>query len=158
MRRVLFKLTAIIAFAVFACACGDDDDTFRLNPGNAVLAIDVSGVTETDAGIGVTLDSRGDVATVKVTSIIKKSDFEGDLSSLRRRVDYAISDGAEREMPYSIWLSELTPGTEYLCVAVGLDANGKALVSFYKEFSTLKENHGSFSDENSAGKIEENNW
>lgn len=159
MSKVLYKMSIIAVFMLLCLSCSDSDgDGDRLNPGNAVLSIDVSGITETEAGVTVLLPSQGDVATVKVAEIIKKSDFEGDLSNLRQRVDYAISKGTEQEMPYNKWLSALVPETEYVCLAVGLDASGKAIVSFYKEFKTLKENYGSFSDENSAGEIGENNW
>lgn len=150
---ILTSFIALAALALAACGGGGGEDPAPVTP---EMTLTVSSVGETGASLSVTL-TKGSVASVKVLDSYLLSAFTGDPDNQTELAALVSANGGARTLPYSKTLSGLTSNKQYISAAVGYDSKGAVVCSAYKTFKTTVSDD-TFSDDASAGELDENKW
>lgn len=153
MKKILFLCLAATAL-LWAPSCSDGEEPkpkVRTSVGMTVTGIEANGAVVT-----ATLES-GKAVSAKVIEFYPVSDLTFDYTTEVKLVKFVEDHGVEVSLPYTKSLERLRSGREFISAVIAYNAEGRACCSAYQVWTSVG---GGFiwSDDNSAGDLEDNEW
>lgn len=145
----LFVLMLIIA----SCS-GKDDSAPRVIP---TMTLTVSEIVDNTALITARQEA-GTTIAAKVLEFYPVADIGFDYNTEVKLVKFVEEKGISVSLPYSRKIEKgLRPGVDYISAIIAYNAEGRAVCSAFQTWKAAG-TEGMWSDDNSAGDLEENEW
>ena len=99
----------------------------------------------------------GEFVRAKVLECVPVDEITFDYNIEVKLVKFVEENGEEVQLPYTGQLQKLRPGTVYLSAVIAYNRQGRACCSDFVVW-TAEGEPGLWSDDNSAGELEDNQW
>lgn len=152
MKKLFFCLAVTTLLLVSSCSEEEKPNPkLRTSVGMTVSDIEANGAVVT-----ATLES-GEAVSAKVIEFYPVRDLTFDYTTEVKLVKFVEDHGVEVSLPYTKSLVRLRSGREFISAVIAYNAEGRACCSAYQVWTSVG---GGFiwSDDNSAGDLEDNEW
>nr|WP_303013053.1 hypothetical protein [uncultured Bacteroides sp.] len=155
MRYLQFNMAIVFALALMFASCSDKDDSSpRIIP---TMTLTVSEIADNRALITAE-QKTGTTVGAKVIDFYPVADMGFDYNVEVKLVKFVEENGVPVSLPYVHRIEEgLKPGVNYISAIIAYNAEGRAVCSAFQTWKASG-TEGMWSDDNSAGELEENEW
>jgi len=155
MKKIQINKAFIFALMLVFASCTDkDESTPRIIP---TMALTVSDIVENTAQI-TSEQKTGTTYGAKVIDFYPVSDIGFDYNIEVKLVKFVEENGVPVSLPYSSKIETgLKPGVNYISAIIAYNEEGRAVCSAFQTWKAAG-TEGAWSDDASAGDLEENEW
>ena len=145
----------ILSVILVVSSCSDNDDTgTKIIP---TMSMEVTDIADNTALIK-SEQMTGTVVSAKVVDFFPVSDIGFDYNVEVRLVKFVEENGVPVSLPYTKKIEKgLRPGIDYISAIIAYNDQGRAVCSAFQTWKAAG-TAGMWSDDNSAGELEENEW
>lgn len=155
MRIKIFKSLIYTLITCVAISCSKS--TEEIEEVIPTMTITVTDIVENRATISANM-LTGEAVAAKVVDFYPINDIGIDYNTEVKLVQFVESNGVEVSLPYNRKIETgLKPGVTYISAIIAYNDKGRAVCSAYAIWQAPG-TEGLWSDDNSAGELEENNW
>lgn len=154
MKNIVLNLCIATIF-LFSVSCSEEDDAGqRVIP---TMSLEVSDIAN-DMALITSEQLTGNVVSAKVIDFYPISEIGFDYNIEVKLVKFVEDNGVPVSLPYNKRIeSGLRPGVDYMSAIIAYNEQGRAVCSAFKIWKASG-TAGMWTDEGSAGNLEENNW
>ncbi len=155
MKNLHINLAFIFVLLLITASCSDKDDSApRVIP---TMNLIVSEIADNTALI-TSEQQTGTTFGAKVIEFYPVADIGFDYNIEVKLVKFVEENGVPVSLPYTHKIVEgLKPGVNYISAIIAYNAEGRAVCSAFQTWKASG-TEGMWSDDNSAGELEENEW
>lgn len=156
MKNLPIKLALMIfAWAILFASCSDKDDLApRVIP---TMNLTVSEIADNTALV-TSEQKTGSTFGAKIIEFYPVTDIGFDYNVEVKLVKFVKENGVSVSLPYTHKIETgLRPGINYITAIIAYNAEGRAVCSAFQTWKAAG-TEGMWSDDNSAGDLEENEW
>lgn len=155
MKNLHINLAFIFVLLLITASCSDKDDSApRVIP---TMNLIVSEIADNTALI-TSEQQTGTTFGAKVIEFYPVADIGFDYNIEVKLVKFVEENGVPVSLPYIHKIVEgLKPGVNYISAIIAYNAEGRAVCSAFQTWKASG-TEGMWSDDNSAGELEENEW
>lgn len=156
MRKFTFEKLLYILIVCMAVSCSKsvDKDIEDVIPTMTIVISDIDDNTVTINSTMLT----GEAVSGKVVDFYPLSEIGIDYNTEVKLVQFVEDNGIDISLPYSKKVEQrLQPGITYMSAIIAYNNKGRAICSAYEIWQATG-TEGLWSDDNTAGELEENNW
>lgn len=155
MKNLHINLAFIFVLLLITASCSDKDDSApRVIP---TMNLIVSEIADNTALI-TSEQQTGTTFGAKVIEFYPVADIGFDYNVEVKLVKFVEENGVPVSLPYTHKIVEgLKPGVNYISAIIAYNAEGRAVCSAFQTWKASG-TEGMWSDDNSAGELEENEW
>ena len=155
MKNLHINLAFIFVLLLITASCSDKDDSApRVIP---TMNLIVSEIADNMALI-TSEQQTGTTFGAKVIDFYPVADIGFDYNIEVKLVKFVEENGVPVSLPYTHKIVEgLKPGVNYISAIIAYNAEGRAVCSAFQTWKASG-TEGMWSDDNSAGELEENEW
>ena len=155
MKNLYINMAFIFVLLLITASCSDKDDSApRVIP---TMNLTVSEIADNTALI-TSEQQTGTTFGAKVIEFYPVADIGFDYNVEVKLVKFVEENGVPVSLPYTHKIVEgLKPGVNYISAIIAYNAEGRAVCSAFQTWKASG-TEGMWSDDNSAGELEENEW
>lgn len=155
MKNLHINMAFIFVLLLITASCSDKDDSApRVIP---TMNLIVSEIADNTALI-TSEQQTGTTFGAKVIEFYPVADIGFDYNVEVKLVKFVEENGVPVSLPYTHKIVEgLKPGVNYISAIIAYNAEGRAVCSAFQTWKASG-TEGMWSDDNSAGELEENEW
>ncbi|MDE6623127.1 MAG: hypothetical protein K2K30_01855 [Alistipes sp.] len=153
MKRFLF-LSWIAAAAVWSAGCDDKDEA--RSTVRTTVGIAITDNAENQATVSAEI-LTGEFVRAKIIENYPVADLTFDYNTEVKLVKFVEENGTEVTLPYTNTVTKLKSGRDYISAVIAYNRQGRACCSAFETWTASGED-GLWSNDNSAGGLEENEW
>ncbi len=155
MKNILFKLICISVIISGGSSCSDDDDPeTKVIPTMSLTVSDI----ENNTALITAEQLTGTVVSAKVIDFYPANDISFNYNTEVRLVKFVEENGIPANLPYTKKIEGgLRPGVDYISAIIAYNKEGRA-VCYAFQIWKASGTEGMWSDDNSAGGLDENEW
>ena len=155
MKNLHINLAFIFVLLLITASCSDKDDSApRVIP---TMNLIISEIADNTALI-TSEQQTGTTFGAKVIEFYPVADIGFDYNIEVKLVKFVEENGVPVSLPYTHKIVEgLKPGVNYISAIIAYNAEGRAVCSAFQTWKASG-TEGMWSDDNSAGELEENEW
>ena len=155
MKNLYINMAFIFVLLLITASCSDRDDSApRVIP---TMNLIVSEIADNTALI-TSEQQTGTTFGAKVIEFYPVADIGFDYNIEVKLVKFVEENGVPVSLPYTHKIVEgLKPGVNYISAIIAYNAEGRAVCSAFQTWKASG-TEGMWSDDNSAGELEENEW
>lgn len=153
MKRFLF-LSLIVATAVLPVGCDDKDDAQSNVRTTVGIAITDNAANQATVSAEIL---TGEFVRAKIIENYPVADLTFDYNIEVKLVKFVEENGTEVTLPYANTVTKLKSGRDYISAVIAYNRQGRACCSAFETWTAAGED-GLWSNDNSAGDLEENEW
>ena len=155
MKNLYINLVFMLALILVIASCSDKEDSApRVIP---TMSLTVSDIADNTALI-TSEQKTGTTVSAKVIEFYPVANINFDYNIEVKLVKFVEENGTPVSLPYTKKIEKgLKPGIDYISAIIAYNAEGRAVCSAFQTWKAAG-TEGMWSDENSAGDLEENEW
>ena len=155
MKNLHINMAFIFVLLLITASCSDKDDSApRVIP---TMNLTVSEIADNTALI-TSEQQTGTTFGAKVIEFYPVADIGFDYNVEVKLVKFVEENGVPVSLPYTHKIVKgLKPGVNYISAIIAYNAEGRAVCSAFQTWKASG-TEGMWSDDNSAGELEENEW